>query len=55
MNTKTQEKARKSFDYACKQASKCRHEKYMISCCDCPDEKICDIQRRIKTARGKMR
>ena len=33
---KTMAKARKAFDYACKQASKCRHEKYQISCMACP-------------------
>jgi len=52
--TKTQEKARKSFDYACKQASKCRHERYQVSCFSCPLEKTCDIQQRIETARKKM-
>ena len=52
--TKTQIKARKSFDYACKQASKCRHERYQVSCCSCPLEKECDIQKRIETARKKM-
>ena len=51
---KTEEKARKSFNYACKQANKCRHEKYQISCCSCPSEKTCDIQERIERARAKM-
>lgn len=41
-------KARKSFDYQCKRASKCRHECYEISCNNCPTEKHCDIQIRIK-------
>ena len=27
-----QEKARKSFNYQCNKASKCRRDKYMISC-----------------------
>ena len=54
MKTKTQEKARRSFDYACKQASKCRHEKYHVSCCSCPEEKTCYIQVRIKDLRIKM-
>lgn len=52
--TKTQEKARRSFEYACKQASKCRHERYCVSCFSCPLEKSCDIQKRIETARNKM-
>ena len=54
MKTKTELKASKSFDYACKQASKCRHEKYQISCFSCPLEKTCDIQKRIEMARKKM-
>jgi len=49
-----QEKARKSFDYACKQASKCRHEKYHVSCHSCPEEEKCDIQQRINKAREGM-
>jgi len=51
---KTQEKARRSFDYACKQASKCRHERYQVSCYSCPELKTCDIQERIERARAKM-
>ena len=39
MENKTQIKARKSFDYAYRQASRCRHEKYHVSCYDCPEEK----------------
>ena len=50
----TQIKARKSFEYACKQASKCRHEIFMQSCYSCPKEKTCDIQLRIEKARVKM-
>lgn len=49
----TLEKARKSFDYQCKQASNCRHEKYMASCNCCPLQDTCDIQKKIETARGK--
>jgi hypothetical protein len=52
--TKTQIKARKSFDNACKQASKCRHEKYIVSCNSCPTKNGCDIQERIEKARSKM-
>ena len=54
MKTKTQEKARKSFDYACRQASKCRHERYQVSCHSCPAESECDIQKRIEKARQKI-
>jgi hypothetical protein len=52
MNTK--EKFRKSFDYQCKKASKCRHEKCQVSCFSCPDEKNCVIQQAIENARKKM-
>ena len=48
---KKQEKARKSFEYAVKQASKCRHERYIISCFACKDKPDCDIQDRIKRAK----
>jgi hypothetical protein len=48
---KTQQKAQKSFDYQCKRASKCRHDKYMESCHSCPEEPTCDIQLKIKTAK----
>ena len=50
----TKEKARRSFNYACNQASKCRHELYQVSCFSCPKEKTCDIQARIERARVKM-
>ena len=48
------EKARRSFDYQCKQASKCRHETYRESCLSCPKEKTCPIQAAIEKAREKM-
>jgi hypothetical protein len=51
---KTNEKARRSFDYQCKQASKCRHERYCVSCFSCPDMKECPIQAAIEKARAKM-
>lgn len=51
---KTQEKARRSFEYAVKQANKCRHEKIQISCFSCPLYAECDIQKRIESARKKM-
>lgn len=51
------EKAEKGFIYACKQASKCRHEKYIVSCFACPEVKTCDIQvrveRHLKIKRGE--
>jgi len=52
MNTQT--KARKSFDYNCKRASKCRHEKFMISCNSCPEKPTCSIQKAIESARAKL-
>jgi hypothetical protein len=52
--TKTQIKARKSFDYQCNKASKCRHERFKESCFICPFEKTCEIQKAIETARSKM-
>ena len=51
---KTKEKAKKSFNYQCKRASVCRHEKYQKSCYSCPQFDICDIQRAIEKARKKM-
>jgi len=54
MKTKTQEKAARSFDYQCRLASKCRHEKYQISCYSCPEEKTCYIQKSIEVSRAKM-
>jgi len=50
----TQEKARKSFEYAVKQASKCRHDLYQISCFSCSLREDCDIQLRIKQALKKL-
>lgn len=41
------EKANRSFNYACKQASKCRHEKYQVSCFGCPEIGTCEIQERV--------
>ena len=52
--TKTEIKAAKSFNYACRQASNCRHDKYQESCFSCPLFQTCDIQKRIETARKKM-
>ena len=51
---KTTEKARRSFDYQCKAASRCRHDKYMRSCAMCSEEKTCEIQAAIERARLKM-
>ena len=52
--TKTQEKARKSFDYQCNKASKCRHEKYQVSCMSCPEKEGCEICEAVKLAQSKM-
>jgi predicted ATP-dependent serine protease len=52
--TKTEIKAAKSFNYACRQASNCRHDKYQGSCFACSLFQTCDIQKRIETARKKM-
>jgi hypothetical protein len=52
--TPTQIKARKSFNYACKQASKCRHDLCQHSCFGCPSRFECDIQERLERARAKM-
>jgi hypothetical protein len=49
-----EQKARNSFNYACKQAGKCRHERYQISCFSCPLYSTCDIQARLEKARLKM-
>lgn len=42
-----EDKARRSFNYQCKRASKCRHESYQVSCNVCPTYKHCDIQAKI--------
>jgi hypothetical protein len=54
MTTRTQEKAYKSFNYQCKRASKCRHEKYQKSCYSCEEYNTCDIQQSIKKAKEIM-
>jgi hypothetical protein len=54
MKTKTQEKARRSFDYQCRLASNCRHDKYQVSCFACPEYEKCYIQKAIEAARAKM-
>ena len=41
------EKARKAHDYACRQASKCRHDRCEKSCLACKDREGCDIQERV--------
>lgn len=46
--SKKGDKARRGFEYAVKQASKCRHEKYMVSCCACPEKPTCEIQIRLE-------
>ena len=54
MKTATQLKAAKSFNYQCNKASKCRHEKYEISCMACLEEKTCEIQKAVKLVHSKM-
>lgn len=51
MTQNSQNKARKSFNYACKQASKCRHERCQVSCYSCDLKENCDIQERIEKAK----
>ena len=48
------EKAKRSFNYAVRQASNCRHDKYQVSCFNCPQYKSCDIQNRLEKAKDKM-
>lgn len=54
--TKKQMAAYKTFERYCKKASKCRHEKYQVSCMACPERKGCEIQQVVdssyKTYRG---
>ena len=52
--TKTQINARKSFDYHCRRASRCRHDRYISSCNGCPDKDTCEIQDMITKAKNKM-
>lgn len=42
-----EERIQRAFDYACKQASNCRHDKCIVSCFGCNEYKTCDIQRRV--------
>ena len=52
--TKSQIKAAKSFNFQCKKASKCRHQKYQANCLDCKHLYKCEIQQKLETARSKM-
>lgn len=54
MKTTVQEKARKSFDYQCKKASKCRHEKYIQSCNVCVLLETCNIKKAQEKAKSKF-
>lgn len=54
METQKQAKARVSFNYQCNKASKCRHEKYQMSCFSCHEYENCEIQKAIEKARAKM-
>jgi hypothetical protein len=51
---KINEKTRRQLDYACKQASKCRRDKYHTSCNSCPEREDCEIQQRIIKAKLRM-
>ena len=52
------ERASKAFDSACKEASKCRASKNIVSCFNCPEYKTCNIQERVNrnlaTKRGEV-
>ena len=52
--TKSQIKAAKSFNFQCKKASKCRHQKYQASCLSCEEREDCNIQKLIEEAREKL-
>jgi hypothetical protein len=54
MKTPKQLKAAKSFNYQCNKASKCRHEKFQISCNSCPEKEGCDIRKAVLLAHSKM-
>lgn len=47
-----EERARRSFEYAVRQASRCRHESYQVSCYSCVTRPRCDIQERIERAKS---
>jgi len=49
------EKAERSFDYACKQASKCRKEERVWSCYACDKMENCEIQKRVNKNLAIMR
>lgn len=44
---KQKELADRRFDRACKQASKCRAQRRIVSCYGCDDRKTCEIQERV--------
>jgi hypothetical protein len=54
MKTPTQLKAAKSFNYQVNKASKCRHEKYQVSCNLCPEKEDCNIRKAVLLAHSKM-
>jgi hypothetical protein len=51
LNPGADEKRYRKFNYACVQASKCRHECCRVSCFSCPTFDTCEIQERIKKYR----
>lgn len=36
-----------SFDRACNDAIRCRHDRYQVSCNSCDDKDECEIQERV--------
>ena len=54
IKSKAQDKARRSFNYQCRRASICRHDKFISSCNGCDDKSECEIQKMITKAKGTM-
>jgi hypothetical protein len=52
--SKSEIKARRSFEYQLKKASRCRHDKYQVSCNSCPEREECEIQSSVYNARKKL-
>ena len=54
IKTIKQRKAQKGFMYQCRRASKCRHDRYQISCNSCPQRHDCEIQDKINEHKSNM-
>ena len=54
IKTIKQRKAQKDFMYQCRRASKCRHDRYQISCNSCPQRHDCEIQDKINEHKSNM-